>query len=785
MLRCQACGAHKKSRCGLEFTNFNSGVGNPHAPIMVVFDSIFVADMSNDRFFSEENYRKWMTDILHSVNVVMEDCYFTALVKCLGGTDKKTNKVFLKRCVEEHLKRELEDVKPKVIVAVGLETAKFFVPELKILGDGIGHNFIYRFEDKECRVIPVYDMRFLAGLTADSPRYRPVQKALSKIPELLGGIVPIEPDTVVSEDYNKLEQLGDIVGVDTETTGLDPLKDKILTVAVSDGKDTVGFDTGNGWDWDRIVAALKKRKLICANGIFDLKMFLTAGVDLLDNFYGDTQLNQYLKSPNGAQSLEYLVSIFYGVNYKGMVNREKMSDEPPEKRIKYCGKDGYYTHEIYFKQLPQIAEQGSANSNKVLTALIPIISDMENRGFLVDKKRLEELTKLYGDRASASLLKFKERFELAADFNINSSQQLGRLFFKKLGLKPTKISKKSKQPSTDEDVVKLLAKKSPGLKHLLDYRSDIGVRRKLATYAAAIREDGKIHSTFWLYSPQSSRIMSSSPNIQNVNREGELKEIFIARPGYTLVYFDFSQIEFRVWIHLAQDLVGAEFVNSGKDIHSHISGRIYKIPEGDVTEEQRDKTKTGVYGSLYGSTPENVALIFDIDVELARQVQKIFFGMCKKGYLWLKQIEHEAQANGYVKTPFGSYKFVPDIGVAFKGKKEELLRQCKNFIVQSWAVELVYISMIKLFKAMRREGIVGGYVHQIHDATITEVRNDCVERQIELIKQYVPNPVKLIVPLDVEIKIGESWGKLKKLKNKDGSMLDVKKYLEDKQEAVV
>jgi DNA polymerase-1 len=254
--------------------------------------------------------------------------------------------------------------------------------------------------------------------------------------------------------------------------------------------------------------------------------------------------------------------------------------------------------------------------------------------------------------------------------------------------------------------------------------------------------------------------MSRKPNIQNVPRDSRLKEIFVPEEGYSYVYYDYSQIEFRVWVHLAKDPVGTKFINEGKDIHTYIASRFWKVTEEEVSKKQRDIIKSVVYGSLYGRTPESIAQEHQISVDEAKQIQRTFFNICKKGYFWLKQTGQEAEKNKKVKTPFGTFKLLPDLDMSLGYKKEEMIRSAINFVVQSWAVELVYIGAYKVWKEIQKQGLDACYVHQIHDAGILEVRDSQVKQVIEIIKQFANNPVKLSIPIVAEIKTGKSWATL-------------------------
>ncbi|GAH35677.1 unnamed protein product, partial [marine sediment metagenome] len=53
---------------------------------------------------------------------------------------------------------------------------------------------------------------------------------------------------------------------------------------------------------------------------------------------------------------------------------------------------------------------------------------------------------------------------------------------------------------------------------------------------------------------------------------------------------------------------------------------------------------------------------------------------------------------------------------------------------------------------------------QIHDELLFEIKEEKVLKIAKEIKKIMESVVKLKVPLEVEIKVGDNWGELKNLK---------------------
>src|SRR3990172_2038517 len=537
----------------------------------------------------------------------------------------------------------------------------------------------------------------------------------------------------------------------------------------------------------KMVPELKKRKLIFQNGLFDLKMFLRDGFDLTDNFAGDTRLLQYLIDPLGATALGFMVRLYYGVNYKESIDRGNILAMDGDERKYYCNEDIFYTYKLFHDLYAKIRAQGSERAHGIKINVAKILAHTERRGIKINLKKAEQLVQFYTEQKIKTEKKFKDKFSLSPEFNLNSPQQLRKLLYEDLQL-PVLRKTKEGNPSTDEYSINMLARRRPSLSVLVDYRTCKGHIEKLELYKRHTRADGRLRTEFDMFAQDSARLMSRNPNIQNVPRESlygisnkdienfmtkygwkpDIKRIFVAEHGYSFLYYDFKAIEFRVLIELAKDPKGAEFIQSGRDIHAYIASQFYREDEAlfldkktEEYQEKRNRVKAIVYGSMYGRTPEGIVKEHGGTIEDAEQIQRIFFNICRTGYLWMKQVEQQVMKDHHLKTPFGAHRVFPDVELAVGNKKEEILREAKAFIVQSWAAELGFIGMSKIWRKIREEGLDAFYVHQIHDAGIIEVRNDQVDRMKEVVRTCASNPyTKMKIPLDVDMKVGFSWAEV-------------------------
>jgi len=837
MLKCKECSFHKQSCRGFIEANFTEGRGRKDSEVMLVFDSPFMNDIQSESIASDSEYNNYLDRYLEKIGLSLNSIYVTTFVKCfISDKKKKPTKVMKQKCYELYLKKEIEEVKPKVIILIGRMVTQWFIPDVnpKVpLKQVMGKSF-YNAE-YDCNLVPVYDMFYLTNFSNKCVQIRQTEKAFAKVGVILKqDEVRLQKKVEYSHDLKDLNALGEYISSDVETTGLDPLSDKIVTIALTDvkTKQTVSFDAENfgaivkcghkdcnkgqipnqekienlakaktdlqkerfnklpdtiecsrcNGAGKRLIEkpeknpfytevlpacarVIKKRKVVFHNGGFDLQFLYAAGHDLFNNLVSDTRMMQFLLNPLGANALGFLVQLYFGISYKEQIDRAHILALSMEDRRYYCAEDTYYTATLFVNLFRKLKEQGSLISNKILTNMIKIIaSDLEFHGIKIDEKKAYEIIDFYQAEKDKCETKFKKKFNLPEEFSLNSSKQLTKLLYEDLQL-PVHVKTNSDNPSCNAEAIRKLASKRPSLNVLVNYRTVKGHIEKLRGYIKAIGIDGRIHSSFNPFSPDSSRVMSSKPNIQNVPRLSRIKEIFIPEKGYSYLYYDYSQIEFRVWLDLSKDSKGIEFVNAGRDIHAFIAAQFYREPEEKFLNkkdaeyaEKRNKVKTIVYGSMYGRSPEGIVAEHGGSIEEAEQIQKLFFQLCREGWVWLNQIEQRVFKHKKLMTPFGTLRLFPDIELAKGRQREEIVRQAKSFIVQSWAVEMVFIGMFKVWEKVRENNLDVRYVHQIHDAGILEVKDCDLEKVKEIVLKYAQSPyTKLKVPLTLESKTGKSW----------------------------
>lgn len=390
--------------------------------------------------------------------------------------------------------------------------------------------------------------------------------------------------------------------------------------------------------------------------------------------------------------------------------------------------------------------------------LAVVLGDMETVGIRVEKSGLER----YGDEMirKAEAVR-REVCELAGEeFNIGSPKQLSHILFEKLGL-PTARKTKSGF-STDAEVLEALAPEHPIVEKVLLYRQ---YTKLVSTYceglAKQIAEDGRIHTTFIQTETRTGRISSAEPNLQNIPVRTELgrqlREFFVAEPGYTLLDADYSQIELRVLAAVAGDENMKAAFADGLDIHTKTASEVFGLPANMINATLRNRAKAVNFGIVYGIGAFSLSRDIGVTVSEADRYIKNYLAAYPDIAKFLADTVGRAKKDGFVTTRFGRRRPLPELGSSNANIRNFGERAAKNTAIQGTAADIIKIAMIKVAKRLKDEGLKAKLILQIHDELIVEAPTDEADFAAAILKEEMERAAQLGVPLAADVSRGQNW----------------------------
>ena len=390
--------------------------------------------------------------------------------------------------------------------------------------------------------------------------------------------------------------------------------------------------------------------------------------------------------------------------------------------------------------------------------LCSVLAEMEQEGFLIDRKALAEFGEMLSGRIQTAQ---KNIFDLAGEeFNINSTQQLGRILFDQLGLPPVKKTKTGY--STNADVLDKLRGSHPIIGEILEYRQ---LTKLKSTYAdglgKVIAPDGRIHTCFQNTVTATGRLSSTEPNLQNIPIRTELgaqlRKMFVAPAGRVLVDADYSQIELRLLACMAGDRAMIDGFNSGEDIHRITASQVFGVSQEEVTPQMRRSAKAVNFGIVYGISPFSLSQDIGVTVAQAKEYMEKYFQHYSGVRSYMDGVVARARADGYVTTLFARRRWVPELRSSNFNTRSFGERVALNAPIQGTAADIIKVAMIRVRDRLLAEGLKGRLVLQVHDELIVECPEEEAEAVRRLVKEEMEAVISLPVPLVADTAVGRSW----------------------------
>ena len=439
----------------------------------------------------------------------------------------------------------------------------------------------------------------------------------------------------------------------------------------------------------------------------------------------------------------------------------------------YCGADVDATIRIYNILREKLHSTGMWELyNKIELPLLPVLTDMEMTGVLLDLKFLNEMS---GRLAKRIFELEQELFKVVGHtFNLRSTQQLSQILFDELGF-PTKGMKRtaSGHYSTAVGTLEQLA---ASVDELTDQqRSVISIimeQRQLeklrGTYVDALPllvhpETGRVHTSFNQAGAVTGRMSSSNPNLQNIpirtDLGREIRRAFIAPKGWSLLSADYSQVELRVLAHVTGEPGLVEAFLADQDIHAATASRLFNVPLAEVNRSQRGLAKTINFATIYGVSEFGLSSRTEMSRQEARHFLEQYFVTYPKIRDYIADTIRQANEQGYVETLLGRKRFFPELLNAKLpyNQRQAVERAAINAPIQGAAADIMKIAMINLHNELVEGGYKSRMLLQVHDELVLEVPDDERQPMVELVCRVMESAYALRVPLKVDVEIGPDW----------------------------
>ena len=716
-----------------------------------------------------------LTQMLAAAGVPREQCYLTNVMQTRPPNNKfeafyddgVRRRVPSAGLIEgrARLLRELDEVRPKVIIAAGKEALKA-IADTEDLRNLRG-TMIERYGR---RIIPIYHPAYVLRDYSMRPVVEcDLRKAYRQARFPSKPVVHINHVPSYSEIISFLAERPEEVSVDIET--VDQLT-RCIGIGFSRSEAIViplTCRSGNLWSESEeieILIALRDflscphiRKYL-QNFPYDTTILERELGLHINNIYLDTMFAHHTMYPELQKSLNFLCS-FYTDHH---MYWDYDSTDDAETQL-YCGYDCLVTFECAKIFEKELRERNLWEFYRtVVHPTVPALTRMQNRGVLIDVEMRDELE--VKTLAELKTLKGQIQSTVGFDLNPSSPKQIIDLLYNKWKL-PRQIHHKTKKVSTDADSLRVLSRKFPEryeiIRDIVAYREK---RTLLGTFIRArLSPTSRIHTSYNVAGTVTGRISSSKTtdglggNLQNVPR-GQFRRIYHADPGKVFIKADLSQAEYRVliWKARIRRVIDRWLHEEGFNIHMwNASENIYQIPLDKVTKTHYDNAKNGVYASNYGVGPLKISRMYDMEFRDAKFIiERYHIAVPEIKDVYQAEIREEIQRTRKLTNPFGRER------IFFGRMDDQLFREAYSHYCQSTVADLISVGLQEL------DDLEYELLLQVHDELVLQCWEKDIETTARAVKLALERPMKfegveepLVIP--VGIKVGPNWYDMEEL----------------------
>ena len=574
-----------------------------------------------------------------------------------------------------------------------------------------------------------------------------------------------------------------LIAMDTETTSIDYMQAELVgfSFAVGPGRAAylpVAHDYPGAPDQLSLQHALQALAPVLANPDiakvgqnlkYDMSVLARYGVAVKGTFH-DTMLQSYvLNSVATRHNMDALAGFYLNrktIHFEDVAGKGAkqltFNQVPLETAADYAAEDADVTLQLHHCLYPQLQAEPSLLSvyDNIDMPLVPILSEVERQGTLVDGRMLKQHGAELADRLNELT---QEVWSLAGEnFNLDSPKQLQTILYDKMGL-PVLKKTPGGQPSTAEPVLADLAQDYELPQMILTYRS---LAKLKSTYADKLpldihAETGRIHTSYHQAVAATGRLSSSDPNLQNIpirNAEGRrIRQAFVAPAGNVILAADYSQIELRIMAHLSADQGLSQAFAENQDIHRATAAEVFSLTPQEVADDQRRSAKAINFGLIYGMSAFGLAKQLNISRGLAADYIERYFQRYPGVLRYMDETRALAAEQGFVETVFGRRLYLPEINAKAVPRRQAAERTAINAPMQGTAADIIKLAMISVQQWLPASGLDARMIMQVHDELVFEVAESDVDALNAGVIERMAGAAALNVPLVVDTGVGENW----------------------------
>lgn len=552
-----------------------------------------------------------------------------------------------------------------------------------------------------------------------------------------------------------------IMAVDTESTGLSKVTDKVRLVQVGDREHGWAIPWV-GWSglFEEAIEAHQGTYLM-HNAPFDFPMLRNMGVTMDHTRIKDTMTMVKIVEPHKSAALKYacgrlvdpaassaqdeLAAAIKKFGWAGVPIKF-----PPY--WQYGALDPVLTAWLYHVLLPRIEEQGAHEAVDVETSVLWVLDRMMTNGVPVNVDLAREQAAKFAQYSKTAADWCQQEYGVSPGSNVGVIERLQRD-----GLEFDKLTAGGAY-SLDKEVLEGID--HPLARTVLKRRQYDKLNSTYLKYYIEHNQDGMIFPSINSMGARTGRMSVSQPNFQNLPRASEENKAASAirdcieawlDQDQILVFCDFSQIETRLLAHLSGDQGLIDAFHLPEDFFVTLARRVFNDSGITKKDPRRNAIKTWVYAKIYGAGLEKMAKTLGISMaEMASFDESI-----SNAFPGIRRFQREVQNAAHIAlrdTGIPSYRcpLSGRLHVADKGKEYALV----NYLIQGMAAFFFKRKLLELDAA----GLGPYMILPVHDEIILHIPREKAPWAVEILTEVMNDNTTFRVPIAAEVSFGQRWG---------------------------
>lgn len=584
----------------------------------------------------------------------------------------------------------------------------------------------------------------------------------------------IDTEEGIGKAFNYLDRFP-VIGIDTETDGLDPIVNKVILVQIGTAHKVFLFDMRKlGSELLEPMLTSKKHTKLLQHAKFDYQMVRQNFGIKINNIY-DTMIAEQMLHLGlfHKAGLAELVRKYLGFDIeKGLAKSfiDRYDAALTDHQLQYAANDVLVLHPIYQQQQEDIKKHELGLACDVEFGCIPAVAMMETNGIKLDGDKWLELSKGFTIKRNkvakelsdilAATVAQSALFGLPS-VNLDSPAQL-----------ITALNKLGFDLSDTRDATLKQYKGNKVIDLLLDFRK---YEKAVTTYGPTFLENihpvtGRIHSKFnqLVRTGRFSCQTKKGAGLQQIKRESEFRRCFVAEEGHNMITSDYSQMELRILAEYSKDPNWIKAFNEGIDLHSATAAAVFDVPVEEVKPnypDLRNKAKAINFGLAYGMSEYGLAARLGITPDEAKSMIAKYFEACPGVKRFLDESGRFAVENHFIRTISGRKRFftMPSIDDPdFDKIKRSIERMGKNTPIQGSNADVTKRALEYVQNEIDKHNYKSKIVHCVHDEVVVESPKEEIDEMVPVLEKCLKDAYYdffQTVPIKTDTAIEPYWSK--------------------------